>query len=254
MTRPGTIALWATLGLAGVAGAEPEAGGEHLRLQTPTGVVHLWWPADYRPETAGVVVYVHGYFSTADTAWSEHRLAEQFARSHENALFVAPEAPAGERDPVVWESLEALLAAVAQVRPLPPGPLVAIGHSGGFRTILPWLSDKRLRLLLLLDGLYGPERPFHAWLRGGPRAPNRRQLVVVASETARKAERFARRYRGAARRGSVPDDASQFTSKERAAPVLVMRSQYEHNEIVTSGRVIPLVLQLSRLEPIAAPD
>lgn len=250
MTRQlAALALAATL--ASGAAAEDEAGGEHRRLETPQGVVHLWRPADYRRGTAGVVVYVHGYFSSVDASWRDHALAEQFARSGENALFLAPEAPQREREPVRWESLDAVLQSAAREWPLPPGPLVVIGHSGAFRTILPWLSDRRLRHLVLLDGLYGPPLPFHAWLRGGGRGPAAKQLVVVASETARKAERFARSYRGAALRSTIPEAASEFTARERRAPVLVLRSQYEHNEIVTGGQVIPLLLQLMPLPPLA---
>ena len=250
MSRAGlAFALLASLAPASGAIAEPEAGGEHLRLETAQGIVHLWQPADYDPATGGLVIYVHGYFANVDQAWREHALAQQFSRSRENALFVAPEAPAREREPVRWTSLQALLDAVSRERPLPKGPLVVMGHSGAFRTILPWLSDRRLRHLVLLDGLYGRELPFHAWLRRG-RGPSRKQLVVVASETSRKAERFAARYRAAARRPAIPEDASQFTRKERSAPVLVMRSQYEHMDIVTNGLVIPLLLQLMPLPPL----
>lgn len=241
------LLLLAWLACVGPAAAEPEAGGDHLRLESPRGVLHLWQPADYDPATAGLVIYVHGYFAGVDDAWREHALAEQFSRSRENALFVAPEAPVADRDPVRWPSLQALLETVGRERPLPEGPLVVMGHSGAFRTILPWLSDRRLRHLILLDGLYGRELPFHAWLRSRGRGPSGKQLVVVAAETARKANRFAARYRAGARLPAIPEDVSQLTPKQRTAPVLVMRSQYEHMEIVTSGRVIPLLLQLMPL-------
>jgi hypothetical protein len=234
------------LGVARNAAADVQAGGEHARLATPQGVVHVWKPGDYRPQSAGIVIYVHGYFADADSVWQQHALAEQFAESRENALFVVPEAPRSDRWPVSWTSLDPLLAAVESVTPLPKGPLVVVGHSGAFRTILCWLGDKRLSHLILLDGLYGRELPFHAWLRGG-RGPSPRQLVMVASETMPKAEHFASRYRSAARLPEVPAQVSQIPEQKRKAPVLYMRSQYEHNEIVTSGRVIPLLLQLMPL-------
>jgi hypothetical protein len=156
-----------------------------------------------------------------------------------------PEAPLDWNEPVAWRSLDALLRAVRRDEPLPGGPLVVVSHSGGFRTVLGWLGDRRLRQLILLDALYGRERPFHDWLRSGGRPQKR--LVLVASETERKAERFASRYRQAARLSEVPEDASLLTPAQRSAPLVYMRSQYEHTEIVTSGRVIPLLLQLTPL-------
>ena len=69
------------------------AGGEHVRIATKRGPVHVWRPAGYDPLTAGIVLYVHGYYTTSDKAWAEHRLAEQFAASGRNALFIVPRAP-----------------------------------------------------------------------------------------------------------------------------------------------------------------
>jgi hypothetical protein len=223
-----------------------EEGGEHWRLETSNGPVHLWRPADYRPEGAGLVVYVHGYFETVDDVWRDHGLARQFADSHENALFVVPAAPIREAEPVHWPRLDELLAAVRTAGiDVPAAPLVVIGHSGAFRTILGWLDDSRLRHLILLDALYGPPGPFHAFLRAGRSTSAR--LVLVGNETARRSERFARRYRSAARKPAIPESPESFTPRDRAAPLLYLRSQYEHMEIVLSGRVIPLLLSLMPL-------
>jgi hypothetical protein len=223
-----------------------EAGGQHWRLETPHGPVHVWRPADYRPQGAGLVVYVHGYFEGVDDVWRDHGLARQFADSRENALFVVPSAPTRDAEPVRWPNLDDLLSAVraAGVEP-PPAPLVVIGHSGAFRTILGWLYDRRLQHLILLDALYGPPGPFHAFLRAGLHTGAR--LVLVGSETAGRAERFTRRYRTASRKPEIPDSPEGFSLRDRAAPLLYLRSQYDHMGIVLSGRVIPLLLALTPL-------
>lgn len=250
------LALALSGGLAaasdGLPRSEPEAGGEHLRIETPSGPIHLWRPGDFQEAGAGIVLYVHGYRASIDEAWADHGLARQFALSRENALFLAPAAPVSPRDPVRFPSLDSVLLAAEQAGvALPSGPLVVVGHSGAVRTILGWLPDRRVRHLILLDALYGPEAPFHAWLRaGGSRSG--RQLVLVGARTARKAERFARRYRNAPRRPAIPEDASRFTPGERSAPLLYLRSQYEHMQIVLSGRVIPLLLQLMPLPPLGS--
>jgi hypothetical protein len=229
-----------------------EAGGEHLRLETERGPVHVWRPADYDPRTAGTVVYVHGYFTSVDQTWTEDHLAAQFEASGRNALFIAPQSPQSMDDPVPWSSLEALLRTVDRALPfrLPRGPLVVVGHSGAFRTILYWLHDPRVRYVILLDGLYRGQREFRYWLRSSAGARSHR-LVLVADETSQESDRFARRIPGTARRSSIPEKPPDFTPREIRAPLLYLRSQYEHVDIVSGGKVIPLVLKLTALRPLA---
>jgi len=220
------------------------AGGEHFRLETELGPVHLWRPEDYDPRTAGTVVYVHGYFTSVDETWQADRLAAQFEASEQNALFIAPEAPASKLEEVSWKSLQSLLRAVdnAGPFPVPSGPVVVVGHSGAFRTILCWLPDPRMQEIVLLDGLYNGQREFRTWLRAASGARSH-HMVLVASSTVRKSDRFARRIPGTARRRSVPADFSYLTPRERNARLLYLRSQYDHSEMISSGRVIPFVLK-----------
>ena len=114
------------------------AGGEHWRLQTPGGTVHVWQPAGYERLTAGIVVYVHGFSTDVDAAWDRQKLAREFAASRRNAVFVVPEAPSSSQDPVRWPTLNTLLASVGSRLALdwPEGPLVVVGHSGAHRTVV----------------------------------------------------------------------------------------------------------------------
>jgi hypothetical protein len=109
-----------------------EAGGIHMRVETANGPVHLFRPGGYERRSAGLVVYVHGLYIHVDEAWREHRLAEQFAASEQNALFIAPEAPATAEEEPPWSELGALIAAALRCARLsrPAGPIVAVGHSG----------------------------------------------------------------------------------------------------------------------------
>ena len=88
-------------------------GGRHFRINTSRGAVHVWAPPDYDRATAGTVIYVHGYYTDADGAWREHELAKQFKASHQNALFIVPDAPAGNDDDVKWPALKDLMIAAA---------------------------------------------------------------------------------------------------------------------------------------------
>ncbi len=233
--------------------ATPQAGGEHLRVVTEHGPVHLWRPAKYDPHTAGVVVYIHGYFTSVDQTWTDDHLATQFGDSGRNALFITIEAPQSSGEDVSWKSLEDLLRTVEDRAPfpMPHGPLVVVSHSGGYRTTLHWLGDPRVQNLILLDGLYGGQAEFRAWLRPSPHAKPHR-MVLVSHETWRQSNRFARRIADTARRRSIPAKSSSFTPRETRARLLYLRSQYEHNEIISNGKVIPVLLQISLIKPLAA--
>ena len=230
---------------------DPDAGGRSWRVESDLGSVYAWQPAGYDANTAGLVIYVHGYGASLDEVWREHGLAQQFAASERNALFIVPESPRSNSEAVRFASLDRLLSAVREGGiETPAGPIAVAGHSGAFRTIVCWLSDRRLRDLILLDGVYGRDAPFRAWIRPVKGRPAKK-LVLVGAVTARTSERLARRYPTAARRNGIPEDVSAFTRRELKAPILYLRSQYEHMEIVLSGRVLPLLLRLTTLTATA---
>jgi hypothetical protein len=225
-------------------------GGVHWRLVTLNGVVHVWRPAGFAARAAGTVLYVHGYYTDVDGAWRDHRLAQQFWASRENALFIAPEAPNGGPQDVQFKDLPELLGTVARMtrQKTPQGPVIAVGHSGAYRTLSQWLTFEPLREVYLLDALYANEPEFDAWLDRGPEAQAKR-LVMVGYETNVHSEAFCEgdRFACSARRDDVPTRFSQFTARERRARILYLQSQYDHMQIVTGGRVIPLLLRLSPL-------
>ncbi|MGO8813154.1 MAG: hypothetical protein ACLQVG_00615 [Terriglobia bacterium] len=231
--------------------ATAEPGGEYLRIETDHGPIHLWRPANYDPRTAGIVIYIHGYFTSVDQAWSDGNLATQFGDSGRNAVFIAVEAPQSSSEDVSWKSLTDLLRTVQDsvTFALPRGPLVVVGHSGAYRTILFWLFEPRVQHVILLDGLYSGQSEFRSWLRPRPPAKSHR-LVLVSSDTWRQSNRFARRISGTARRRYVPTKSSSFVPSETHARLLYLRSQYDHSEIVSSGKVIPVLLEISPLKAL----
>jgi len=215
----------------------------HFRLETERGAVHVWAPRGYDAKTGALVVYVHGYFADVDEAWTEHRLADQFRSSGRNALFVVPEAPRGPKEEVRWRSFARLLAEVARAIELPaPGNRVLVfGHSGAYRTLLPWLASAKIDELFLLDALYCPVAPFLRWLDRGAQ----RRLVIVGRSTAARAERELA-GKVIERMTSVPSDALGFTAAQRNARLVYLRSQHDHMGIVTSGQVVPVLLTMGR--------
>lgn len=226
------------------------AGGRHWRIGTENGVIHVWRPPGYRWETAGTVLYLHGYYTNADQAWVDHRLAEQFRDSKQNALFIVPEAPSWRGEGVFWKDLGELLRRVSRVTRLriPDGPVVAVAHSGAYRTVQAWLTYDRLDELIMLDAMYGPPDAYQAWLTEGPRARAKR-LIMVGVETEGRSRELMRKHPQAARRKTLPRSPSQFNLHERQARVLYLRSdRYDHFELLTKGEVMPLVLHLAPLQ------
>lgn len=226
------------------------AGGTHWRIESEAGAIHVWVPPGYARDTAGTVVYVHGYHTDVDGAWDDHDLARQFKASKQNAIFIVPEAPKSRDDDVEWDALKDLRKAVtrANIR-LPDGPTIVIGHSGAFRTVMKWVDHKLVAQVILLDALYGGESAFDDFIGTGKRAKHHK-LIVIGDDTASEGKAFAKKYPFAVVRDSMPDKLGDFTRKEKKAKLLYVKSQYGHMEMVTNGKVIPLLLRLTPLEAL----
>lgn len=226
------------------------AAGRHDRLDTDRGPVHVWVPAGYHPDGAATVVYVHGYYTDVDAAWTNHRLAEQFALSGVNAVFVACGAPKGARDGVRWPSLGDLLATVHQRTGVarPAGPVVAVGHSGAFRTLIEWLDYPLLDVVVAIDAMYAEIEPFARWVEGSAR----RRFIDVTEDTVRWSEELARDLAAAGIPpvvvDRVPLDDLGWPDEARVARAVMVRAQWAHMPLVTDGIVIPQVLRLLGVE------
>jgi hypothetical protein len=224
------------------------AKGHTVRLSTKRGPIHVWAPAGYRPESAALVVYVHGYYVNVDRAWSEHRLAEQFAKSGINAVFIAPEAPTGARPAVAWPSLGELVRVVFDQTTLtrPSGRVIAIGHSGAYRTLLPWLEDPLLDIVIALDAMYGEIEPFREWVSIG----TARQLVMVGDDTIRWTEELARAL-PMLEIDQFPD--GELPAEMAKARATYIRSQHGHMALVEDGVAIPQILRGLGIERLPKP-
>jgi len=238
----------------GRRGNDETDGGEGftimVRIKTPQGAVHVWVPEGYDRETAGTVVYVHGYYTDADGAWRDHELARQFKASHQNAMFIVPEAPAGNDDQVNWPALKDLRRAVARANiTLPDGPVIVMGHSGAFRTVMQWVDHRLVEQIILLDAMYAGESAFDEYIGSGKRA-DEHKLIVVGASTATESASFAKKYKFAVAREKMPTSAGGFSRHEKNARLLYVHSQYEHMSIVTSGKVIPVLLHLTPLKAL----
>lgn len=221
--------------------------GKHVRIDGPRGAVHVWIPASYRPDTGATVVYVHGYFDDADTAYTGHQLPEQFAMSGLNAMFIVPEAPVARGTVVNYPDLGELIRMAEDKTGVTRGAAytAAIGHSGAFRTFYQWLDEPLLDHIALIDGMYGEEETLAAWLRASPR----RRLITVGADTVLGTESFATKFPNDTFIVNRLPSASEFWPPQaRTAKHLYVRGQFGHMPLILDGTVIPSLLRLLPIE------
>lgn len=209
------------------------------------GPVHVYVPRFYNPDTAIAVVYLHGFYTDVDRAMEEFFLTQQFRNSGRNALFVIPATRSAPGDPILWPNLEQLLETVRIYTklPLPMGPTTLIAHSGGYRNVSAWLDHKRLRRVILVDGLYGDEQEFHTWVTRG----ELRQLVLVGYDTRERAEVVTRNIRQRYSLEIFPYLFDELPARAQRVKVVLIRSErFDHMRLIESGAVIPWLLHSFR--------
>ncbi|MBX7113136.1 MAG: hypothetical protein K1X64_02290 [Myxococcaceae bacterium] len=207
----------------------------HVRIAGSNGPIHVWWPEREAAPTQ-TVAYVHGYFDDVDEAWAAHGLASQFERSGVNAVFILPEAPTGPNKPVNYPHVERLLDEVDHGLgwKVPRKELLALGHSGGYRTLKAWTRSTLLRRVVLLDAFYGEAATWAKWLDGDAR----HRLLIVAAITRRRSEPWA------VKRGAVSLTLASLAEggwPEKNIVHLLVNAG--HMEVITDGEVIPLVVR-----------
>lgn len=226
---------------------DPVEGGDHWRIETSQGAFHVWRPPGYQASRAGVVLFVHGYHVSADRLWPS--LVKQFRASRQNALFVVVDAPTDRDQQVKFPDLGALLLRVARHArlKLPSGHIIAVAHSGGYRTLVEWLDYRFLGHAILLDALYANEKEFLYWIAEHPRRDWHR-MTIVSQDTLVQAQALKRKLTiPVVHLKRFPPEYEGLTKRERGAALLMIDSQYGHTELVTGGKAIPLLLRLTRL-------
>jgi hypothetical protein len=223
-----------------------EAAPRHVRFKTTQGPVHVWTPAKYDRATAGIVIYVHGFYVDVDRAWKRHRLPKQFAASAINALFIACEAPDRPRDDVNWTSIAELLAEVARHAELPEGRVVAVGHSGAHRTLSLWMAEDVIDTIVLVDALYGDIPKFRDWLDADPD----RRLIDAAALTRPWTDALHAELPETLVFKKFPPAKAGKLRGARRARVVYVHSQHDHMRLVTGGIALPLLLRALQLRVV----
>jgi hypothetical protein len=219
-------------------------GGQHTRLSTKHGAIHVWTPKGYDARRAETILYVHGYYVDVDQAWRNYNLETQFAASAINAIFIACEAPRSAQEPVSWSSLADLLDTVETglAARLPRRRIVAMGHSGAHRTLRAWLDDPMIDTVVLVDAAYGEIEEYKKWIL----ASDRRRLINVGDNTRAWTDKL---------HAQLPDTVvlNEFPTVEDGIPrdiararILYIKSNLGHMPLVTNGFALPMILRTLR--------
>jgi hypothetical protein len=222
------------------------ASGRHERIDGPRGPIHVWIPASYHADTGATIIYIHGYFDDADTAWTGHQLPQQFAMSALNAMFIVPEAPIAQKTPINYPDLSELLRLVEDKTGVPRGAAltVAIGHSGAFRTLQSWLDEPLLDQLVMVDAMYGDEDLITSWYRASPR----HRLILVGEDTILGTESVVQKLPDAVILDRFPPAYDLWPAVAKRARLLYVRAQFMHMPLVVEGIVLPSLLRLLPVE------
>jgi hypothetical protein len=225
------------------------AAGRHVRIDGPRGPIHVWIPASYHADTGASIIYLHGYFDDADTAWTGHQLPQQFALSALNALFIVPEAPVAQKVPINYPDLGELLRIVEDATGATRGAAltVAVGHSGAFRTLQAWLDEPLLDQLVMIDAMYGDEEAIVGWTRASPR----HRLIFVGEDTLLATESVADKLPDLVTVDRVPPTYDTWPAAAKTAHAVYVRAQYLHMPLITDGIVLPSLLRLLPVELLA---
>ena len=223
--------------------------GRHVRIEGPHGAIHVWIPPGYHADGAATVVYVHGYYTDVDAAWTGHQLPEQFALSALNAIFVVPEAPVAQKIPLNYPDLSELLRLVEDKAGVTRGQAltVAVGHSGAFRTLQAWLDEPLLDQMVMIDAMYGDEDLILDWYRASPR----HRLIMVGEDTLLGTESVAQKTPEAFVMDRFPPSYETWPPEARTARMLYVRAQFQHMPLVMEGVVLPSLLRLLPVELLA---
>lgn len=223
--------------------------GRHVRIDGPRGPIHVWIPRGYHADTGGTVIYIHGYFDNADTAWTAHQLPEQFAMSALNAVFIVPEAPVAQRVPINYPDLSELLRIVEDNAGVTRGATVtvAIGHSGAFRTLQEWTDEPLLDQLVMVDAMYGDEDLIINWYKSSAR----HRLIMVGEDTVLATESVVAKLPEAKILDRFPPSYDLWPADAKTAKAVYVRAQYAHMPLVNEGIVLPSLMRILPIEHLA---
>lgn len=137
-------------------------------------------PGFQKAEKTDLLFYFHGWWNNIDSAMSTFRIAEQFAASSRNAIFVFPEGPRNSPDSfggkleeagkfkLLVEEVIDVLKKNQKISTNRVANITLAGHSGAYRVMGKILHHggltNHINEVMLFDGLYGEFDSYAKWV------------------------------------------------------------------------------------------
>ncbi len=123
-----------------------------------------------------IVVYLHGWNNSIDRVLAQEQLPDQIVASRRNAVLIIPALAKNAQDSFggKLEAPSGFSAMVDEIRGKlkwkSEGELIVVAHSGGYVPLLSILKHggKKIRAVILLDGLYSQHEVFLEWKQRHP--------------------------------------------------------------------------------------
>ncbi len=245
--------------------------GRFIPIEPPPNTKDRVFPKDgskeiwvWQPEgdLIGTVVFVHGLWDNVRTClrgkpYAKFKasmqtdgvpLPQQFEKSGLKATFVVPEAEVHSDATgveVVWRDLRQLLQAAEAT-----GPVVALSHSAGYRTVAWWLHDPDLVHVSLIDSMYADlSEQYLAWIdrRDVGHPPHTIDLIGAGNLPHSYFKRMSGKYRGETwTEKAVPPrfvPTASVPDPLQAKVLWVDVPGYNHMKLVGGNELIPALLR-----------
>lgn len=212
-----------------------------------------------------VVVYLHGWYNSIDSANAQFRIMEQFAASKRNALLIFPEGPkyapdsfAGKLEDscglqrLLRETLDVLHRTKAiQAR---AGNVILAGHSGAYRGIAYMLlrGGVPVREVWLFDALYGHTEKFTRWIENDRKRLRGRFIAIYTDDGGTKTE--SEKLLEDLRAWHIPHMATTESTLTQhdlmQSHVIAIHTDLTHNEVVARRSQFQRYLETSCLQRV----
>lgn len=224
-------------------------------------------PQGWKPsQKLDIIVYLHGWYNSIDSANVQFRIAEQFAESRKNAVLVFPEGPRFAPDSFggkledscglqrLLQETMTVLREKCGVKGGSVGNVILAGHSGAYRAIAFMLlrGNTPVREVWLFDALYGHTEKFTHWLEHDCKRLRGRFINIYTDDggTKSETEKCIADLRAWRLPHSEHTEQTLTPQDLTRSPAVFIHTDLTHNDVVARRSQFRIFLETSCLRRI----
>lgn len=240
-----------------------------VRIFLPTGV----FPSATR-QGLSLVIYLHGWYNSIDSACRQFRILEQFAAANKQAVLIFPEGPKFAPDSfggkledtlglqcLVQESLMLIKRSrnLDTLHKLPINSVILCGHSGAYRAIAKMLRsggmNAKISEVWLFDALYGERDSYLSWITHKVALLKKRMIVVYTNDggTTTQTAQFSDMLKKQKIPFKTLEETKDFPKKIGSSGVYFIHSDLTHNDVIAKRDQLLYYLKTSVIKPKQQP-